>query len=68
MNAQEFRNLSASQIQDKLGELRTELMNLRFQHATAQLENTQRLPVVKKAIARAVTILKEKKDMETGDE
>ncbi len=67
MNAQQIRELDSAQIQAKLGELRTELMNLRFQHATAQLENTQRIPLVKKSIARILTILKEK-DTETGDE
>ena len=67
MNAQQIREHDSAQLQTKLSELRTELMNLRFQHATAQLENTQRMPLVKKSIARILTILKEK-DMETGDE
>lgn len=67
MNAQQFRDLDSGKLQEKLAEFRQELMNLRFQHATAQLENTQRLPLVKKSIARILTILKEK-DMETGDE
>ena len=67
MNAQQIREHDSAQLQTKLGEFRTELMNLRFQHATAQLENTQRMPLVKKSIARILTILKAK-DMETGDE
>jgi large subunit ribosomal protein L29 len=67
MNAQQFRDLDSGKLQEKLAEFRQELMNLRFQHATAQLENTQRLPLVKKSIARILTILKEK-DMETADE
>ncbi|NLY40735.1 MAG: 50S ribosomal protein L29 [Desulfovibrionales bacterium] len=67
MKAQQLRELDSSALHGKLGELRTELMNLRFQHATAQLENTQRMPVVKKSIARILTILKEK-DTETADE
>lgn len=67
MNAQQIREHDSAQLHTKLGELRTELMNLRFQHATAQLENTQRMPLVKKSIARILTILKEK-DTETGDE
>lgn len=67
MNAQQIREMDSVQMQAKLGEMRTELMNLRFQHATAQLENTQRMPLVKKSIARILTILKEK-DTETGDE
>lgn len=67
MNAQQLRDLDSGKLQEKLAEFRQELMNLRFQHATAQLENTQRVPLVKKFIARILTILKEK-DMETGDE
>jgi large subunit ribosomal protein L29 len=60
MNAKELRELSAAELNEKLGEFRQELFNLRFQHATAQLENTQRLPEVKKTIARILTILREK--------
>lgn len=67
MNAQQLREMDGTKLQEKLGEFRKELMNLRFQHATAQLENTQRMPLVKKSIARILTILKAK-DMETGDE
>jgi large subunit ribosomal protein L29 len=67
MNAQQLREMDGTKLQEKLGEFRKELMNLRFQHATAQLENTQRMPLVKKSIARILTILNEK-DMETGDE
>lgn len=67
MKAQQLHELDKSALQGKLGEFRTELMNLRFQHATAQLENTQRMPLVKKSIARILTILKEK-DTETADE
>lgn len=67
MNAQQLRDLDSGKLQEKLAEFRQELMNLRFQHATAQLENTQRVPLVRKSIARILTILKEK-DMETGDE
>lgn len=67
MKAQQLRELDKFALQGKLGEFRTELMNLRFQHATAQLENTQRMPLVKKSIARILTILKEK-DTETADE
>lgn len=67
MNAQQLREMDGTKLQEKLGEFRKELMNLRFQHATAQLENTQRMPLVKKSIARILTIMKAK-DMETGDE
>jgi large subunit ribosomal protein L29 len=64
MNAQDLRDMDVAKLNEKLQEFRKELMSLRFQHATAQLENTQRIPQVKKSIARILTVLKEKQ-MET---
>ena len=66
MKAQQFREMDREKLQDQLSEFRQELLNLRFQHAAAQLENTRRIPQVKKAIARILTVLKEK-DMETSN-
>lgn len=60
MKVQELKNLELTQLNEKLGEFGKELFNLRFQHATAQLENTQRIPQVKKTIARIKTILRER--------
>ncbi|MDR3043648.1 MAG: 50S ribosomal protein L29 [Desulfovibrio sp.] len=60
MNAAELRTLSAEQLKDKLAESRKELFDLRFRHATAQLEKTSNLPATKREIARILTILKEK--------
>ncbi|BFR48876.1 50S ribosomal protein L29 [Nitratidesulfovibrio sp. HK-II] len=60
MNAAELRKLSAEQLKDKLAESRKELFDLRFRHATAQLEKTSNLPATKREIARILTILKEK--------
>jgi len=60
MKAKEIRELSGEQLSEKLIGYRQELFNLRFQHATAQLENTQRIPEVKKNIARILTVLRTK--------
>lgn len=60
MNAAELRKLSAEQLKDKLAESRKELFDMRFRHATAQLEKTSNLPATKREIARILTILKEK--------
>ncbi|MEW5774749.1 MAG: 50S ribosomal protein L29 [Thermodesulfobacteriota bacterium] len=60
MKTKELRELSAAELNEKLAESQKELFTLRFQHATAQLEKTHRLPEVKKGIARMKTILKEK--------
>jgi large subunit ribosomal protein L29 len=60
MDATEFREMDNAKLHDKLGSYREELFKLRFQHATAQLENTQRLKIVRKNIARILTILNER--------
>ena len=61
MKSQELRQLDDKGLAAKLGEFRQELFNLRFQHSTAQLENTQRLSDVKKAIARILTVMNERR-------
>jgi large subunit ribosomal protein L29 len=60
MKAKELRQLSEGELLEKEKELGEELFNLRFQHATGQLENVMRIPQVKRDIARMKTILKEK--------
>lgn len=61
MKPQEIKELTDAERQEKLQDFNQELFNLRFQHSTAQLENTQRLSQVKKTIARIKTIINEKK-------
>ena len=60
MKAAELRNMSAADLNKKLGELKEELFNLRFQHAINQLEIPGRIDIVKKDIARVLTVLAEK--------
>jgi large subunit ribosomal protein L29 len=60
MKAKDFRQLSEGELLVKEKELGEELFNLRFQHATGQLENVMRIPQVKRDIARLKTVLKEK--------
>ena len=60
MKAKEIRELTAEQLSAKLKELKTELFNLRFQHAINQLENPHKIADVKKDIARIKTIIREK--------
>ena len=62
MKATEIRELSDNELSEKLGDLKTELFNLRFQHAINQLENPMRLKHVKKDIARVKTILKQREN------
>ncbi len=62
MKAREIKELRTSNPQDlikKLGDLKAELFNLRFQLATGQLENPMRIREVKKSIAQIKTIIRE---------
>ena len=59
MNAKELRDMTATELQDKLNGLNEELFNLRFQHAINQLDNPMRIVAVKKDIARVKTIIRE---------
>jgi large subunit ribosomal protein L29 len=60
MSAKELRELSSEELRAKEAELRQELFNLRFQHATRQLENTARIPAAKREMARVLTVLRER--------
>ena len=58
--ADDFRSHSADELASKLSGLKKEQFNLRFQRASGQLENTARVRVVRRDIARIKTILAEK--------
>ena len=60
MKANELRELTKVELEGKLGDLKEELFNLRFQHATGQLENPMRIKEVKKTYARIKTIMQER--------
>ena len=60
MNAQDLRNEPPDQLRDRLLALKKEAFNLRFQQATGQLENTARVRVVRRDVARVMSILNEK--------
>lgn len=60
MKAKEIRELSSVELEGKVKDLKEELFNLRFQHATGQLENPMRIKEVRKSIARVKTIIKER--------
>ena len=61
MKATEARELDIEELEERLAATRRELFNLRFQHATGQLENTGQLKEVRKNIARLLTVLKQKR-------
>jgi len=58
--ADKLRDMTIEELRKKEQDLRKELFNLRFQHATHQLENTARLRTVRREIARVITIIREK--------
>ncbi len=60
MNVAEVRELDVEELQQRVVQTRRELFNLRFQHATGQLENTGQLKEVRKNIARLLTVLNQK--------
>jgi large subunit ribosomal protein L29 len=60
MKAKELHQMSEGELLIKEKELDEELFNLRFQHATGQLENVMRIPQVKRDIARLKTVQREK--------
>lgn len=60
MKANEIRNLTTAELEQKTKSLKEELFNLRFQLATGQLDNPTRIREVRKAIARAKTVLHER--------
>ena len=59
MKASEIRDMSAQERESKIGDLKQELFNLRFQHGIGQLENPQKMKQTKRDIARLETIIRE---------
>ena len=60
MKASEVHALADPQVVELVGRKREELFNLRFQHATGQLENTAAMKNTKKELARALTVAEER--------
>ena len=60
MKAQELKDMTPDQLDDQLSKLKKEQFNLRFQVATSQLENSARIRMVRRDIARVKTIARQK--------
>ena len=67
MKAEELRELSILELEERERELARELFNLRFQMATGQLSNHTSIRKTKKDIARVKTVFKEKEAMKDKD-
>lgn len=61
MKAKELTELTIEELRSKEKEVQETLFNLRFQHATGLLENTMRIPMTKKDLARIKTVLSAKR-------
>ena len=61
MKASDARIMTVDQLDDEVLKLKKEQFNLRFQRATGQLENTSRVRVVRRDIARMKTIARQKR-------
>ncbi len=59
-HVKEIREMENDAILKEIDNLKKEMFDLRFKHATGQLENTARLSTVRKTIARMKTILSER--------
>ena len=59
MKKNQFSEMSAAELNEKVVELKKELFNLRFQLATGQLQDTMAIANTKRDIARCMTILRE---------
>ena len=60
MELKKMRELTVAELTAELNKQKKELFNLRFQHATGQLENPVKMRELKKDIARVKTIIREK--------
>lgn len=60
MKAGAYRDLTLEELLKKERDFKEELFNLRFRHSTGQLDNTARLRLVRRNIARIETIIREK--------
>jgi large subunit ribosomal protein L29 len=61
LRARDLRDLSDDELEHRLADTRRELFNLRFQAATGALENTARLQLTRREIARILTVREERK-------
>ena len=60
MQAKELRDLEDAELAKQLAELRRDLFGLRFSNATGELDDTARLGRVKRDLARALTVTRER--------
>jgi len=60
MKAKQMREKSSDELRQQEEDLRAQIFKLRFQQATGQAENPQRIGLARKDLARVLTILRER--------
>ncbi len=60
MKANEVHNLKDDELVAKLSDAKQEAFNLRFRHATGELENTARIGAARRDIAKLLTVARER--------
>jgi large subunit ribosomal protein L29 len=60
MKTTELRDTSDDQLREHIATARRDLFGLRMQHATGELDNTARLRTVKRDLARALTVARQR--------
>ena len=60
MTAKELRDTDDAGLEEHIATVRRDLFGLRMQHATGELENTARLKSVKRDLARALTVARQR--------
>jgi large subunit ribosomal protein L29 len=60
MNTKEIRDLRDDELVDHIKTVRRDLFGLKFQHATGELENTAGVKLIKRDLARALTIARQR--------
>ncbi|MGA2469672.1 MAG: 50S ribosomal protein L29 [Solirubrobacteraceae bacterium] len=60
MSARDLRDIPEAELSERVTEARRDLFGLRFQHATGELENTSGLRASRRALARALTVARER--------
>lgn len=66
MSAVNYRKMSIDELEDQIDQLRTELFNLRLGNVTKELQDTAKIGLAKRELARVLTVLSEKSKQETA--
>ena len=67
MKTSEIRDLKIEEVESKLADARKELMKYRFQQVTGQLTDTSRLRILRRDIARMMTVLNQRRAEGKGE-